>query len=121
MAKILGITEDGTGCGHCGRANLKRYVAVELEDGSHDLYGTTCGPKVYGREVWAELNAVAVAELVDNTPGAAHLLGYLKLCRPARITSKFRAELDERAALAGLGAGADAAVAAAVAAYRGEL
>lgn len=44
MAKILAITDERTTCECCGKANLKRTVAIEF---SSDIryYGTTCAAK----------------------------------------------------------------------------
>lgn len=40
-ARILGTTEDYTGCDCCGRANLKVYVVID-HDGEIRHYGTSC-------------------------------------------------------------------------------
>lgn len=44
MAKILGITDERTTCECCGKANLKRTVAIEFTS-EIKFYGTTCAAK----------------------------------------------------------------------------
>lgn len=40
-AQFLGITDDVTVCGCCGRTGLKRTVALEIDD-EVQFYGCTC-------------------------------------------------------------------------------
>lgn len=44
MTKILGITDERTTCECCGKANLKRTVAIEFNSDIR-YYGTTCAAK----------------------------------------------------------------------------
>lgn len=43
-AQFLGITDDVTVCGCCGRTGLKRTVALEIDDEVH-FYGCDCAAK----------------------------------------------------------------------------
>lgn len=40
--KFLGMSDDVTTCGCCGRVNLKRTVALSFDDADATYYGTTC-------------------------------------------------------------------------------
>lgn len=45
--KVLGITDERTTCDCCGKSNLKRTVALELENGQTVYYGTTCAMNAF--------------------------------------------------------------------------
>ena len=45
--KVLGITDERTTCDCCGKSNLKRTVALELENGTISYYGTTCATNAF--------------------------------------------------------------------------
>lgn len=46
LYRVLGTTEDYSGCDCCGRTNLKVYVALEPTEGGPTVYfGTTCAAK----------------------------------------------------------------------------
>lgn len=67
--KILGITDDQTTCDCCGKTNLKRVVALEIE-GQVVKFGTTCaaraliarGSDVTTASLTVEVEAVAYAQ-----------------------------------------------------------
>ena len=46
--KILGITDSRNTCDNCGRTNLKRTVAIELDTGDVVYYGTECATRKRG-------------------------------------------------------------------------
>ena len=43
--KFLGINDDVTTCEKCGKTDLKRTVAIQLEDGSIANYGCDCAAR----------------------------------------------------------------------------
>jgi hypothetical protein len=66
MFKILGISDDVTVCGCCGKSNLKKTVALD-HDGAVVHYGTDCaarallGKKTSGNRKIIEHRALAVS------------------------------------------------------------
>lgn len=46
--KFLGITDERDSCDCCGKKNLKRTVALTVDDGPVVFYGTTCASVAFG-------------------------------------------------------------------------
>jgi len=73
--KILGVTDEVTTCGCCGRNGLKKTIALEIDE-TLTHYGTTCATKAlrYGKgakftatKITAEANLVAVGSFYAYT------------------------------------------------------
>lgn len=45
MTKFLGTCDDVTTCDCCGKKNLKRTVALSIDDGEAVYYGVTCAAR----------------------------------------------------------------------------
>jgi microcystin-dependent protein len=82
LYKVLGTTDEGAGCEHCGRTNLKTYVVMEpVEGGQIVRFGTTCA---------AGAEKLTVKELKDEATAAD------KANREAAAAAKREAEAAER-------------------------
>jgi hypothetical protein len=97
--KILGISDEVTTCGCCGKSNLKRTVALDI-DGGVVYYGTDCaamallGKKTAGNRKVVESKASALTYGKDRlskwTPEQVaraiwNKFGYLTEVKPGRI------------------------------------
>ena len=49
-ATVLGNSDDVTACDCCGRADLKKTVALSFDGGAAVYYGTTCAALALGRK-----------------------------------------------------------------------
>lgn len=66
MARALGITDSVTTCDCCGKANLARTVAMELDSGEVVHYGTTCAARNTGKsqkQIASEVRAAHAANV----------------------------------------------------------
>lgn len=72
-ARVVGISDEITTCEACGKANLKRTVAIEVNEGEAVVYmGTDCASRATGRKASRlEQAARAVAtEIIKDGPYA---------------------------------------------------
>lgn len=61
IPKALGVTDEVTVCGCCGKKNLKCTVVLEMEDGTIVHYGRDCaGAAVFGRKSGKNTELVAL-------------------------------------------------------------
>lgn len=75
--KYLGITEEVTTCGCCGRRGLKRTVALDFEDGTgHTYYGTACAARALNTTPANVERRALEAQAAQDTQNA-RLLGYV--------------------------------------------
>lgn len=61
-ATILGISEEVTTCECCGRSNLKRTVALKIDD-AVVYYGCDCAAKTYNSHSVRNLDGNSVKDL----------------------------------------------------------
>lgn len=66
MARILGINDEVTTCDCCGKVNLKRTVAIELEDGEIVRYGVDCASRVFKARVFGNKMVNPSASSIKN-------------------------------------------------------
>jgi hypothetical protein len=78
--KILGTTEDVTSCECCGRENLKKTVAISLDDADPMYFGTTCAARAVG---WAAADMRRSIKRVEDEQKEK-----ARLARNARIVAE---------------------------------
>lgn len=72
MIKLLGITDERTNCEKCGKSNLKKTIALDI-DGAVVYYGSDCAAKLlYGEKSKkfkdkVELRAVIAQAALGNS------------------------------------------------------
>jgi hypothetical protein len=106
--KILGISDEVTGCECCGKTNLKKTVALDI-DGSVVYYGTDCagmalmGRKTAGNRKVVEARASALtygrSRLDKWTPEQVaraiwNKFGFLTEVKPGRIIVQGAGEIE---------------------------
>jgi hypothetical protein len=85
-------------CAECGHPELGRPVFLAEGDGPAFPVGSGCAERLTGRAA-AEWDADLAAAFLAGASDAVrvNVYGFLVICRPARVTAKFRAELIARA------------------------
>lgn len=63
--KVVGITDEVSTCGACGRDDLKRTVVFQAEDGELRYLGTDCASRQLGRKA-SHIQKDAVAAQADT-------------------------------------------------------
>ncbi len=75
--KVLGITEEVNICDCCGKKDLERTVALELNGGEVAYYGTTCATRKHG--VKTGIKSLNKIELMRKT--SANIQEFIKLAK----------------------------------------